>query len=263
MAYHPAPLAALLLLLTILISLVGSSPITQLGEQIVLGGVEDSVPKRPGNGGEPRYEHGELPPLQDTIGWVDPRLNGGRFLDFTTKRLGEPLNVIISSLSDPYVLTETGLHSYAKSIGFSEECFGMHYGHLHEADLGDGLGRKPEVYLARQHYVPVFGTCWESVRGGQHFRAWKQNGTIANSGAWFLGASKEKDSSRNHKITEDGYNLGRDFVVERATAGSRWKGVWWKAEVQWHDGLLQKGRRGVNHGIPQDGRVAVLIVHRL
>lgn len=125
---------------------------------------------------------------------------------FTTRRLGEPLNVIISSLSDPYVLTETGLHAYAKyvcsapsphrptnvphphrSIGFSEECFGMHYGHLHEADLGDGLGRKPEVYLARQHYVPVFGTCWESVRGGQHFRAWKQNGTIANSGAWFLG----------------------------------------------------------------------------
>ena len=23
--------------------------------------------------------------------------------------------------------------------------------------------------------------------GGQHFRAWKQNGTLASSGAWFIG----------------------------------------------------------------------------
>ena len=29
----------------------------------------------------PKYENGELPPTQDTIGWVDPRLNGGRFID--------------------------------------------------------------------------------------------------------------------------------------------------------------------------------------
>lgn len=63
----------------------------------------------------------------------------------------------------------------------------MHYGHIHEADLGDGLGRKPEHFLARQHYIPIVGTCWESIRGGHHFRAWRQNGTLANSGAWFLG----------------------------------------------------------------------------
>ena len=95
-------------------------------------------------------------------------------------------------------------------------------------------------------------------------------------------ASKEQDSSKNHKITEDGYNLGRDFIVDRAVAGSRWRGMWWKADVQWHEGLLQKGKRGqasfitsfhnytygflfqgVNHNIPQDGRVAVLTVNRL
>ncbi len=64
---------------------------------------------------------------------------------------------------------------------------GLHYGYIHEADLGDGLGRKPEQFLGRQHYFPIMGTCWESVRGGHHFRAWKQNGTDANSGAWFLG----------------------------------------------------------------------------
>ena len=64
---------------------------------------------------------------------------------------------------------------------------GLHYGHLHDADLGDGLGRKSEHMLVRQHYFPVIGTCWESVRGGHHFRAWRQNGTLANSGAWFIG----------------------------------------------------------------------------
>lgn len=58
-----------------------------------------------------------------------------------------------------------GLHRYAKTIGFSEECLGMHMGNLHEADLGDGDGRKIEQFLARQHYFPIWGTCWESLRG--------------------------------------------------------------------------------------------------
>lgn len=93
-----------------------------------------------------------------------------------------------------------------RSLGYSEECLGLHYGDLHEADLGDGDGKKKEYFLARQHYFPVWGTCWESLAGlslssvfpqpsnlgptylgGQHFRAWKQNGTKANSGAWFIG----------------------------------------------------------------------------
>lgn len=59
----------------------------------------------------------------------------------------------------------TGLHMYAKSIGLSEECLGRHYGDVHDADLGDGDGKKPEQFLARQHYFPVFGTCWESLVG--------------------------------------------------------------------------------------------------
>ncbi|KAL6308277.1 hypothetical protein BKA93DRAFT_868952 [Sparassis latifolia] len=210
--------------------------------------------------GHREYENGELPPVGNTEGWIDPRINGGRFLDFTTDVLGEPLNIVISGLSDPFILTEVGLHSYAKSIGFSEECLGLHYGQIHEADLGDGGGRKAQHFLARQDYFPFIGTCWESVRGGQHFRAWHQNDTAANSGAWFIGY----DSSRNHKIVPDGYNLGRDFIVEQATAGTRWKGMWWKAEVEWRTGLLEKGKRaGVNHGIEQDGRVAILTVVRL
>ena len=31
------------------------------------------------------------------------------------------------------------------------------------------------------------------LAGGQHFRAWKQNGTLANSGAWFIGYARLTD----------------------------------------------------------------------
>jgi len=199
----------------------------------------------------------------DSPGWFDPRINGGRWLDFTTPRKGEPLNVIISALSDPFVLTDDGFHQYSKSIGFAEECLGLHYGHIHEADLGDGNGRIPEQFLARQYYFPIWGTCLESVVGGHHFRAWKQNGTQASTGAWFIGASKEESSGKNHKIVDNGWNIGRDWLVERAISGSHWKGRWWKASVEWREGLLKPGSEGINHGIKQDGVVAILIVHRL
>lgn len=86
-------------------------------------------------------------------------------------------------------------------------------------------------------------------------------------------------------IVDDGYNRGRNYIVARATTGSHWKGTWWKAEVEWKDGLLESGNRGpyrphfilstivlmrnddaaigVNHGIEQDGLVAILTVYRL
>jgi len=197
------------------------------------------------------------------FGWFDPRERGGRFLDYTTQKYGEPLNVIISGHSDPFILTEPGLHDYTKSIGYSEECLGLHYGHIHQANLGDGDGRKSEAFLARQDYFPVWGTCWESLAGGHHFRAWKQNGTEADSGAWFIGASKELDSSKRHTISPDGYNVGRDWLVERAVRGGLWKGKWWKADVEWRTDLIEEGKKGVNHGIPQDGRIAILTVVRL
>ncbi|KAI0655373.1 hypothetical protein C8Q70DRAFT_426814 [Cubamyces menziesii] len=259
------------------------SPLEGLGGQDVLGAPgarylsEDygdlSLKRKKGNKGKNpaaskgedgrEYKNGELPPVEDTEGWTDPRLNGGRFIDYVTNEVGEPLNIIISALSDPFILTESGLHTYVKSIGFSEECLGLHYGHIHEADLGDGLGRKPEQFLGRQHYFPIAGTCWESVRGGHHFRAWKQNGTDADSGAWFLGASEEMDSRNNHMIVDDGYNRGRDYIVSRVTQITHWKGMWWKGEVEWREGLLERGARGVNHGIEQDGRVAILTINRL
>lgn len=113
------------------------------------------------------------------------------FPQYTTQELGEPLNVIITAHSDPFILTEIGLHYYAKwvwlapnethnvfyfwlprlpagcsrSLGFSEECLGLHYGNIHTANLGDGDGPKDEQFLARQHYFPIWGSCWESVAG--------------------------------------------------------------------------------------------------
>ena len=45
-------------------------------------------------------------------------------------------------------------------------------------------------------------------------------------------------------IIPDGYNIGRDYIVSQATSISRWKGKWWQAEVDWHDGLLESGKEG-------------------
>lgn len=207
-------------------------------------------------------ENDQSEKLKIELGWFDPRDRGGQFLDFTTIKYGEPLNVIISGHSDPFILTEDGLHAYSKSIGYAEECLGLHYGHVHQANLGDGDGRKPEVFLARQ-YFRLGGTCWESLAGGHHFRAWKQNGSEADSGAWFIGASKELDSRKRHTISPDGYNIGRDWLVERAVQGGKWKGMWWQADVEWRTDLIEAGKKGVNHGIAQDGRIAILTVVRL
>lgn len=95
-------------------------------------------------------------------------------------------------------------------------------------------------------------------------------------------ASKELDSTKRHTISPDGYNIGRDWLVERAVRGGRWKGMWWKADVEWRTDLIKEGKKGlplryslsikaynffvkkgVNHGIAQDGRVAILTVVRL
>ena len=66
------------------------------------------------------------------VGWHDPRMNGGRFLDvsddpqndneklnqgwcqYTNETFGEPLNVIISALSDPFIMTDEGFRLYTK-----------------------------------------------------------------------------------------------------------------------------------------------------
>lgn len=64
-------------------------------------------------------------------------------------------------------------------------------------------------------------------------------------------------------IVPNGYNVGRDWFVERALDGTSWKGMWWQAEVEWHTGLLEPGHHNVNHNISQDGVTAVLTVYRI
>ena len=100
---------------------------TKGSEQLIL------TPPRPSN--KPEYRNGETPPATDNLGWVDPRLNGGRFLDvcfvyaskyyslsidtamkFTTRKYGEPLNIIISALSDSYILDDVGFRAYSKCV---------------------------------------------------------------------------------------------------------------------------------------------------
>lgn len=45
-------------------------------------------------------------------------------------------------------------------------------------------------------------------------------------------------------IAPDGYNLGRDWIVQAATAGTRYRNHWWTAEVEWRTDLLAPGSDG-------------------
>lgn len=80
-------------------------------------------------------------------------------------------------------------------------------------------------------------------------------------------------------IVPNGYNIGRDLLVQSAVSGSSWKGISWVTDVEWREGLLEPGFKGINHAdlnilpaphilhiginhaIAQDGRVAILTVH--
>jgi hypothetical protein len=162
----------------------------------------------------------------------------------------------------------------------------MHLGQLHIANLGDSMtydsapnsvpetepypdpyphegGNKTEQLLARQNFDwplygwPDYGTCWESLVGGNHFRAWKQDGAGARTGAWFLACvydlrsyyvdpllthcipyiysvSKELWLGAHHDISPNGYNGGRDALVTRALKPTRWspvqEGIWWQTD---------------------------------
>lgn len=121
-----------------------------------------------------------------------------------------------------------------RSIGYSNECLGLHIGNIHEADLGDGNDRMPEAYLARQAYFPIWGTCWESIAGGHHFRAWRQNGTHAASGAWFIGyvcspplcprfpfsSERGRAERRKRSIRRSGTRSSRTAITSGATGSS-------------------------------------------
>jgi len=195
------------------------------------------------------------------VPFVAPADGGGSQLDDAGNGLGEPLNVIISGLSSPDVLTDAGLLNYARSIGFSTECLGIHIGAPQMANLGDGNGSLNQTLELRQDFGDsVLGTCQETLEGGNHFRYWHQNGPSANTGALFLAVSKEEDLEENHTIAPDGYDVGRDLLVSSAVAGSSFGGVTYTAISETITGLLPVGTADVNHGIALDGNVVLLTV---
>ncbi|KAI0051848.1 hypothetical protein FA95DRAFT_1554092 [Auriscalpium vulgare] len=193
--------------------------------------------------------------------FFDPRPNGGSMLDRLVNGFGEPLNVIISALSSPSVLTDDGILNYARSIGFSTECLGIHLGDAQAANLGDGNGWVNQTVELRQDFNdPLLGTCLESLIGGNHFRVFRQNGALANSGALFLAVSFEENVTKGHTTSANGYDLGRDAFVNLALQGSSFGGVTYKTTAQNFTDLLAPGSDGIDDGIATDGRIVLLTV---
>jgi hypothetical protein len=165
---------------------------------------------------------------------------GGTELDNVGGGLGEPLNVIISGLSDPRVLTTSGFTNYAEALGFAPECLGIHSGAPQCANLGDGQGCVNQLLELRDDYgSSAVGTCLETLVGGNHLRyapahrdssaahgpaACSASPTVAlsSSRAYFRGTgmchtpeqalgsvSYEENVTTSHTIEANGYNIGR------------------------------------------------------
>ncbi|VDC05252.1 unnamed protein product [Peniophora sp. CBMAI 1063] len=200
-------------------------------------------------------------PVKRATAFFNPADGGGSMLDVAGVGVGEPMNVIVSGLSSPAVLTLSGIENFARAIGFSTECFGIHLGGPQSANLGDGHGQVNQTVELRQDFGdPLFGTCGESLVGGNHFRVFQQNGPTADSNAMFLAVSQEEDVTESHTIVPNGYNIGRDALVAAAIGTTSFGGVTYSTTAQNITGLLTPGSAGVNHGIAQDGIVTLLTV---
>jgi hypothetical protein len=196
-----------------------------------------------------------------SVDFFSPLIAGGSMLDNAGDGFGEPLNVIISGLSSPQVLTLDGFINFAVAIGFSEECLDLHLGAPQSANLGDGNGWVNQTIELRQDYgSSEIGTCLETLIGGNHMRVFIQNGTEANSGALFLAVSQEEDLEEGHDIIPDGYNIGRDKLAALANGTTHHDGVTYSTTVRNMTGLLAAGSIGVNHGIATDGITTLLTV---
>lgn len=222
-------------------------------------GLQNSIPLFP----SPTEERGEG---VNQYGFIDPRLFGGTSFDLVGDGLHEPLNVIISSLASPTILTKKGLQSYLRSLDFDRECLGLHAGGYQKAWV-DSRGWRDQEFIYRQVLTPidyVFGTCVESLLGGNHVRAWQQEG----SAAWFIAASREEDASKGHMIVPNGYNVGRNQLVQKALGVKKdgktsFMGREYRTRVEFVAGLMPQGNLGVNHDISVDGLTAVLTVEVL
>ncbi|KAJ7359743.1 hypothetical protein DFH08DRAFT_952846 [Mycena albidolilacea] len=190
--------------------------------------------------------------------FYDPRILGGEMLNNASRHGGEPLNVIISGFSTPSVLTTAGFLGFAASLGFARECFGLHRGDRQPANLGDGNGWVDEMMVLRESYGSAsLGPCWESVT---HRGKPSTDGSAANSGALFLAVSQEESILSHHRISRDGYNIGRDLLVQHAARTTSFKGVKYMTTASRIDDLMIPGKQGINHNITIDGVVVLLTV---
>ncbi|GAA5953794.1 hypothetical protein JCM3765_006968 [Sporobolomyces pararoseus] len=206
----------------------------------------------------------------EQLGFYNPRDTGGSWLTTWNGAVhGEPLNVVISANSDPAILTYEGFLDYCYSLWFSPQC--LHWydaGSQQTANLGDGNGLLNQTTILRYNYDdPIFGTCSQTLQGGNHFRVFRQNGTQANSGAWFLAVSKEHNLGKKHLIIPNGYDLGRDEVVYLATNPNGTRSPVSKALYSTTVTALQGpayfgdiSANDINHEIGIDGRIAVLTI---
>ncbi|KAF9048122.1 hypothetical protein BDZ89DRAFT_941444 [Hymenopellis radicata] len=229
-----------------------------------------------------------------SAGYYDPKDTGGAMLTKVVGTFpegqGEPINAIISVNSDSDVLvdqeTNGGLRNYFLSLSFSSECLGQHQGNDQQANLGDGHGYLNETAVIRYNYGDAsLGACTETIKGGNHFRYWVQNGASENSGAIFMAFSYEMPISLGHDIVVNGYNLARDYMVGNITGSTiptlnltnsstysgstSYDGYTYKTDVKYVSGLLDNTSIGINHnwsvyidGVTNavDGLVAVLDV---
>ncbi|EKM52343.1 uncharacterized protein PHACADRAFT_260672 [Phanerochaete carnosa HHB-10118-sp] len=193
--------------------------------------------------------------------FVDPTTQGGSFFLMATDGLGEPLNVVISGLSSPEVLTDTGFLNYARAVGFTTECFSLTLGTLFTANLGDGNGPQNQTMELRESFGnAMFGACIEMFLGGNHLRMFRQDGPQANTSALFLATSAEEGLFQNHTISADGYDVGRNIFANMAAGMTQFNGTSYNTTVQNLTGVLPVGSQGVNHGIAIDGNAFLLTV---
>ncbi|KAF9533197.1 hypothetical protein CPB83DRAFT_942859 [Crepidotus variabilis] len=274
--------------LSLSILLISTVPYCQAGSQS--GSTEQRLPRSHWKRGQSSSSNSRNVPSE---GYYDPRANGGLMLTKVPVTYpmgqGEPLNAIISGNSDAAVLkdqeTQGGLRNYFLSLGFSGECLGQHSGEDQAADLGDGHGTKNETAVIRWNYGdPQLGSCKETVQGGNHFRYWVQDGPNTNSGAVFMAVSYEKPLNDGHDIIQNGYSLGRDWLVGNITnttiptanltngmnfSANSWSGGYeYQSDVRYITGLLDNTNDAINHNITvsgpgfnaSDGFVAVIEV---
>ncbi|CAD6888119.1 unnamed protein product [Tilletia laevis] len=229
------------------------------GAKPTIDGLEGTGPRQAivGNAGT----DDPIDPLALAQGYIDPKTfpNGS-----SLNSSNEPLNVIISANSSPEVLTRKGLQSYLRSIDFDFECLNLHSGGPQYATV-DATGSQAQVFLYRETKTSldhIFGTCLESLAGGNHIRGYLQSGT----NAWFLAVSTEENVTKKHKIIPNGYDIGRDDMVQRSQ--SEPDGITdfffqkWKTTVTYTTDLLPANHIS-NHDIALDGKTAILTVTRL